>query len=294
MSEEINTSLLKANAKKFIKQGTPKPMMVVLVAVLVSMLVLLMQMLVRCGGFSGLMTLVNVELGEDVTREQATHLYMALTRPGGQLITWLLNIVSYIISAGLIMYFMQQTRTRDGSYGSLLDAFPQILRIIGYEIITGIFTMLWTLLFIIPGVIAVYRYSQGLYILLDHPEYGIMDCINESKRLMNGRKWDYFVLQLSFFGWGLLFMAVLVAGAFLTGLILTVFEVSSVAMEGFLLYMIPMLVSLPVWLFIVTYQGFTFFQYYDALQGRYHDPDQPPAAEEESPEEPKTDEYRWY
>ncbi len=293
MSEEINTSLLKANAKKFIKQGRPKPMMVVLVAVLISMLVFLLQALVQCGGFSGLMALIEYRLGKELTPGQATRLYMALINPGGRVISMLLNVVDYIVSAGLIMYYMQQVRTRNGGYGSLLDSFPQILRIIGYEIITRIMVMLWSLLFIIPGIIAVYRYSQGLYILLDHPEYGIMDCISESKRMMDGKKGDLFLLQLSFIGWGMLLAAVMVAATFLTSLILTIFEVSSVALGGFLLSVIPILLTLPLSIFLVAYQGFTFFQYYDALQGRYHDPDQPPAAKE-PPEEPKTEDYRWY
>ena len=102
-----------------------------------------------------------------------------------------------------------------------------------------------------------------------------------------------FLLQLSFIGWGMLLAAVMVAATFLTSLILTIFEVSSVALGGFLLSVIPILLTLPLSIFLVAYQGFTFFQYYDALQGRYHDPDQPPAAKE-PPEEPKTEDYRWY
>ena len=56
---------------------------------------------------------------------------------------------------------------------------------------------------------AIEVYNQGkpleaFYLLLDHPEMGVMDCIRESKRLMNGRKGELFVLDLSFFGWLLL------------------------------------------------------------------------------------------
>lgn len=63
---------------------------------------------------------------------------------------------------------------------------------------------LWGLLFVIPGIVASYRYRQALYLLLDHPEMGIMECISESKRMMRGHKAELFILDLSFLGWSLL------------------------------------------------------------------------------------------
>ena len=67
-----------------------------------------------------------------------------------------------------------------------------------------LFIWLWSLLFVIPGIIAAYRYSMALYILLDHPEFGIMDCLRESKAITAGHKMELFKLDLSFLGWGLL------------------------------------------------------------------------------------------
>ena len=45
---------------------------------------------------------------------------------------------------------------------------------------------------------------QALYLLLDHPEMGVTECIRESKRLMRGHKAELFILDLSFIGWALL------------------------------------------------------------------------------------------
>ncbi len=68
----------------------------------------------------------------------------------------------------------------------------------------NLFVMLWTLLFIIPGVIMAYAYSMSVYIANDNPELTSMEAIQKSKELMKGHKWDLFVLDLSFIGWILL------------------------------------------------------------------------------------------
>ena len=67
-----------------------------------------------------------------------------------------------------------------------------------------LFVCLWTLLFIIPGIIMAYAYSMSIFIANDNPELSSMDAIKKSRELMNGHKWELFVLDLSFIGWILL------------------------------------------------------------------------------------------
>lgn len=64
-----------------------------------------------------------------------------------------------------------------------------------------IFVFLWSLLFIIPGIIAGYRYRFALYNLCENPEMGVMEALNMSKAQTRGHKWELFVLDLSFLGW---------------------------------------------------------------------------------------------
>ena len=71
-------------------------------------------------------------------------------------------------------------------------------------LMTSLFTFLWSLLFVIPGIVKMYAYSMAYYIKLDHPDYGWKACIDESRQLMDGHKWEKFVLDLSFIGWYLL------------------------------------------------------------------------------------------
>lgn len=69
---------------------------------------------------------------------------------------------------------------------------------------TNLLIVLWTLLFIIPGLIAAYRYAMAFYILADNPDMGIFEIIGESKRMMAGNKLKFFLLQFSFIGWAIL------------------------------------------------------------------------------------------
>lgn len=74
-------------------------------------------------------------------------------------------------------------------------------------IVVSLFTFLWSLLFIVPGIIAGIRYSQVFYILADDNSKSIMQCISESKVMMEGNKKKFFLMELSFAGWMLLSIA---------------------------------------------------------------------------------------
>ncbi|MBE6965847.1 MAG: DUF975 family protein [Ruminococcaceae bacterium] len=71
-------------------------------------------------------------------------------------------------------------------------------------VIAALFTFLWSLLFVIPGIVKALSYSQAYYIIAENKGMPAIDAINRSKEMMRGHKMDYFVLQLSFIGWGLL------------------------------------------------------------------------------------------
>ena len=74
-------------------------------------------------------------------------------------------------------------------------------RSIAIYLLYAIFICLWTLLFLIPGIVKSYSYRLAYFVALDHPEYGANECITESRRLMNGHKMQAFLLDLSFIGW---------------------------------------------------------------------------------------------
>lgn len=63
---------------------------------------------------------------------------------------------------------------------------------------------LWSLLFIIPGIIKTFQYYMVPYILVDHPEYTHREALEASRDMMRGHKFHVFLLELSFIGWGIL------------------------------------------------------------------------------------------
>ncbi len=83
-------------------------------------------------------------------------------------------------------------------------------RTVGAMFLRDLFIFLWSLLFVIPGLIKIYSYRMVPYILADDPTIGGKDAITLSRQMMNGHKWNAFVLDLSFIGWELL--SVLTAG----------------------------------------------------------------------------------
>lgn len=67
-----------------------------------------------------------------------------------------------------------------------------------------LYTILWTFLFIIPGIVKSYEYQMIPYLLAENPQMSREQAFAESKRMMSGQKWRAFVLDLSFIGWNIL------------------------------------------------------------------------------------------
>ncbi|MDR3148606.1 MAG: DUF975 family protein [Oscillospiraceae bacterium] len=121
-----------------------------------------------------------------------------------QLIGIVINIAIIMLAVGFSIFCMHVSRAQKGGFEDIFGAFTTFFRYFGLAFVMGIFICLWSLLLIVPGIIAAYRYRLAIYLAIDHPDWDIMQCINESKRLMYGHKGKAFVLDLSFIGWGIL------------------------------------------------------------------------------------------
>ena len=119
------------------------------------------------------------------------------------LLTLALMFISGILGIGLTVFSLNTTNGTS-SFSDILGGFSFILRRILYWILTSIFVFLWSLLFVIPGIIASYRYRMALYLIIEHPEMSVLECIRESSRMMKGHKAELFIMDLSFIGWYLL------------------------------------------------------------------------------------------
>src|SRR5574344_2388237 len=111
-------------------------------------------------------------------------------------------LIDGTIAVGLVGYFMNIARGKDAKVNDLFSYTNLIGVVILTVILVGIFTTLWTLLLIVPGIIAAISYPMVPYILADevNEKTDVMYAIKKSKNMMIGYKWDYFVFLLSFIG----------------------------------------------------------------------------------------------
>ncbi len=84
------------------------------------------------------------------------------------------------------------------------EALNGYLRNVGAMVLVYLFTFLWSLLFVIPGIVKTFSYAMTPYILKDYPELSANQAINLSCEMMRGRRFDLFYLHLSFIGWWIL------------------------------------------------------------------------------------------
>jgi hypothetical protein len=89
-----------------------------------------------------------------------------------------------------------------GNVGFAFDT--NYMNIVGTMFFRDLFTFLWSLLFVIPGIVKRYEYMMIPYLLAENPQMSREEAFAVSKRMMNGQKWDAFVLELSFLGWMIL------------------------------------------------------------------------------------------
>ena len=114
-------------------------------------------------------------------------------------------IIGGAVSVGVGLVFMDIMRGGSGDLNKLLDGFKNsfVNSLIAF-LLTAIFVFLWSLLFVIPGIIKTYAYSMTFYILGEHPDMDGREAMKVSERLMKGYKGKLFLLHLSYIGWMLL------------------------------------------------------------------------------------------
>ena len=105
------------------------------------------------------------------------------------------------LEVGCQGFFMVNSREK-AKLGEIKRGFsPSWIHNVGAMLLKDIFLCLWSLLFVIPGIIKSYSYAMVSYILADNPSLGAREAITLSRKMMNGNKWRAFVLDLSFIGW---------------------------------------------------------------------------------------------
>ncbi|WP_042274992.1 DUF975 family protein [[Clostridium] dakarense] len=86
-------------------------------------------------------------------------------------------------------------------FTDLFSGFDVFFKALGVTVAVTILVAIGTLLLIIPGIIALFMFSQVYFILAEDSSVGVIECLKRSAKMMKGYKMDYFILQLSFIGW---------------------------------------------------------------------------------------------
>ena len=127
----------------------------------------------------------------------------------GTLMSLALSIAVILFSGALALghckyYIDLVAENRQDEVSVIFSRFDIFLKAMGLNLFMALFIWLWSLLFIVPGIIAAYRYRLAPYLMAENPNLGIREAVNMSKELMAGHKWRLFCLNLSFIGWGIL------------------------------------------------------------------------------------------
>ena len=146
---------------------------------------------------------------EEITLFLEENLPIVLTFVGvfaavGFIMSLVMFFLGSIISVGYQKFNLDLVDGRHPEIGSLFSYFKHWKNAVLSNLYVTVYVFLWTLLCVIPGIIAEYRYAMVPYILAEKPYLTPQQALDESKTLMQGNKWDLFRLQFSFIGWMML------------------------------------------------------------------------------------------
>ena len=115
-------------------------------------------------------------------------------------------LITPILWTSKSRYDLKVYNGEEGKFEDMFSCFktPEFGRSIGGYWYMALWIWLWSLLFIIPGIVKTFAYCLTPYILVDEPEIPVTEALNRSKELTKGHKWEIFVFFLSFIGWGIL------------------------------------------------------------------------------------------
>lgn len=122
------------------------------------------------------------------------------------LVIWALVtlVIGGAVTLGYAQFNLNLVDGKDPQFGDLFFHIRRLWEGFCMQFFQGMLVLLWSLLFLIPGIIASYRYAMTPYILAERDDLSVMEAISLSKKMMKGNKWELFFLDLTFIGWAIL------------------------------------------------------------------------------------------
>ena len=186
-------------------------------------------------------------------------------------VNFLYGLYATFMGFGYTSYALRMARNEQPGVRHLFDGFARPLRVLWADILVNLFTLLWSLLVVVPvsflvglsgldvynsvsivttvsliTVVAVtYRYRLTSYFIIDDPACTARQAVRRSKQAMKGWKWSLFVLDMSFFGWMLL----------------------SMLLSSFISYLLPVVITDILCFWVLPYRSAAEANFYDAITG---------------------------
>ena len=199
-----NRVTIKAEAREFVRTGRLSPVLVSAVVIVIGTVLSEIISLLEYGTLSLIHLKHTVEYAIEYGDIYVLGESSAIPASVLTFVSVLVSLVTTVLHAGYYSYCMGIRRREEMDFSSLMDGFGIVGKVIWCEILITVKTLLWSMLFYIPGLIAAYRYRFSMYNLISNPELSASQAIALSCRQTEGMKMDLFVLDLSFIGWRLL------------------------------------------------------------------------------------------
>lgn len=114
-------------------------------------------------------------------------------------------VIGSVVQVGYARFHMDLAdRQENVRINTLFAYFPHWKNAVLTNLLVTVYTILWGLLFIIPGIVASYSYALTPYLLAENPQLTASEAIAQSKELMRGNRWRLFCMLFSFIGWEIL------------------------------------------------------------------------------------------
>lgn len=113
-------------------------------------------------------------------------------------------LIGGVLQLGYARFLLKQHDGKALDFSDLFSQFDRFGTGFAQNFLRTLYTFLWSLLLIVPGIIAALSYAMTPFILEEHPELTASEAIARSKELMDGHKMDLFILTLTFLGWDIL------------------------------------------------------------------------------------------
>lgn len=123
-------------------------------------------------------------------------------------------ILGGVIQLGYTQYLLKQYDRKERNINDLFSQFERFGQGFLQAFLRALYVFLWSLLFVIPGIVKAYSYSMTPFIMAENPEMSAKEAMKASQKLMDGHKWELFCLEFSFIGWQYLNLMTLGIGSF--------------------------------------------------------------------------------